>query len=108
MIEQLGKGHELHAAEAIGHEGREVVPALLAIGHDVDAGVLLVLDREQGRLLLELDQVGRLALGRRAQPARTRPAAERGGATPAAPSFSRSRRFEGGVLCDRDLYSASP
>ena len=28
--------------------------------------------------------------------------------TPAAPSWTRSRRFEGGLLSDRDPYSASP
>ena len=40
-LEHLGQGEELDAIELLGHEREEVVAAQLAVGDDVDAGLLL-------------------------------------------------------------------
>ncbi len=44
-VEHLGEGDQAHALELVGDEGVEVVAALLPVGDDVDAGLLLEVEQ---------------------------------------------------------------
>ncbi len=94
---------EVDALDALQEAVHEVLARLLAVADDVDAGVLLLLDGEEGGVALGLLQVGALEPPRRpqlvglGQPGRLRQAAGDGGLEHGAPprQVRRRRAFAG-------------
>ena len=78
VLEEIRHRQELHPLDRVRDERAEVVAPLLAVGHDVDPGILLLLQGEERRLLDAVLEVLRAALARVEQPRRPR-------RTPASP-----------------------
>ena len=79
VVEQLRQLHQPHSGQLFDHERVEIIAPHLAVGHDIDAGILLVLDRGEDRVVRDAVEFlggnffGLAAAQRVHQPFRPRP-----------------------------------